>query len=253
MDSSAIWEVIRVQQGMGLSGGLQGVVAVDGPSGTGKSTVARRLAASLRARYLDTGAMYRAAALGVLRAGADPADPRAVDRVVARLRIEVGTDPGAPAVLLDDEDVAGEIRGPVVTSAVSPVSAVPEVRAVLVAEQRRIIRETTAQGCGIVAEGRDIGTVVWPDAPLKVFLTAAAVERAARRAAQDGVDDVAEVRRAVERRDRFDSSRTASPMRTADDAVELDTTELDIDTVVGRLRELAVQRGMVAMAVWGRR
>lgn len=228
-------------------------MAVDGPSGTGKSTVARRLAAALRARYLDTGAMYRAAALGVLRAGADPADPGAVDQVVTRLRIEVGTDPDTPTVLLDGADVAGEIRGPVVTTAVSPVSATPEVRSVLVTAQRRIIHEAITAGRGIVVEGRDIGTVVWPDAPLKVFLTAAAAERAARRAAQDGARDVAEVQRAVERRDRFDSSRVASPLRVADDAVELDTTELDIDAVVSRLRELAVQRGMVAMAVWGRR
>lgn len=250
MDGSAIWEVIQVQQGC-THDGLQGVVAVDGPSGTGKSTVARRLAAALGARYLDTGAMYRAAALGVLRAGADPADPCAVIQVVARLHIAVGTDPSAPAVLLDGADVAGEIRGPVVTTAVSPVSAVPEVRAVLVAEQRRIIGESTAEGCGIVVEGRDIGTVVWPDAPLKVFLTAAAAERAARRAAQDGAEDVAEVRRAVERRDRIDSSRAVSPLCAADDAVELDTTDLDIDAVVGRLRELTVQRGMVAMAAWG--
>lgn len=247
MDTSASREVIRVQQ----CGVLRGVVAVDGPSGTGKSTVARRLAALLYARYLDTGAMYRTAALGVLRAGADPADPCAVGRVVRRLHIEVGTDPDGSAVLLGGEDVAGEIRGPVVTTAVSPVSAVAEVRAVLVAQQRQIIRDATASGGGIVVEGRDIGTTVAPDAPLKVFLTAAAAERAARRAAQDGVEDVAGVRRAVERRDRFDSSRAASPLRAADDAIELDTTALDIDAVLVRLRELVVQRGMIAMAVWG--
>lgn len=246
MDASATWEVIRVQQG----DVLQGVVALDGPSGTGKSTVARRLAASLRARYLDTGAMYRAAALGVLGAGADPTDPCAVALVVARLHIEVGTDPDGSAVLLDGEDVAEEIRGPAATTAVSPVSAVPEVRAMLVAQQRGIIDDTTASGGGIVVEGRDIGTVVAPDAPLKVFLTAAAAERAARRAAQDGLDDVVEVRRAVERRDRFDSSRAVSPLRAADDAVELDTTALDVDAVVDMLRELVVQRGMLVAAVW---
>jgi cytidylate kinase len=246
MDASATREVIRVHQW------LQGVVAVDGPSGTGKSTVARRLAASLGARYLDTGAMYRAAALGVLRAGADPADPCAVAQVVAGLRIEVGTDPEVPVVLLNGVDVAGEIRGPAVTTAVSPVSAVPEVRAVLVAQQRQIIGEAAAGGGGIVVEGRDIGTVVAPDAPLKVFLTAAAAERAARRAAQDGVDDVTEVRRAVERRDRLDSSRALSPLRAAEDAVELDTTRLDIDAVLDRLHELVLHRGMAAVAVRGR-
>lgn len=229
---------------------LRGVVALDGPSGTGKSTVARRLAASLRARYLDTGAMYRAAALGVLRAGVDPTDQYAVALAAARLHIEVGTDPEDPTVLLDGADVAEEIRGPAVTTAVSPVSAVPEVRAVLVAQQRRIIHDATTCGGGIVVEGRDIGTVVAPDARLKVFLTAAAAARAARRAAQDGLDDVAEVRRAVERRDRLDSSRAVSPLRAADDAVELDTTALDVDAVLARLCELVVQRGMVTVGVW---
>ncbi|MGH3913979.1 MAG: (d)CMP kinase [Pseudonocardiaceae bacterium] len=235
---------MRVQQ----DGRLQGVVALDGPSGTGKSTVARRLATSLRAHYLDTGAMYRAAALGVLRAGADPADPCAVALVVALLRIEVSTDPAGSTVLLDGEDVAREIRGPAVTTAVSPVSAVAQVRAMLVAQQRRVIHDTAAYGSGIVVEGRDIGTVVAPDAPLKIFLTADAVERAARRAAQDGLVDVAEVRRAVERRDRLDSSRALSPLRAADDAVELDTTALDIDAVLDKLHELVVQRKMVVPA-----
>lgn len=233
-------------------GGLRGVVAVDGPSGTGKSTVARRLAASLGAGYLDTGAMYRAAALGVLRAGVDPTDPGAVCEVVARLCIEVSTDPELPGVVLDGEDVAAEIRGPAVTTAVSPVSAMAEVRTRLVARQRQIIEQTTVDGGGIVVEGRDIGTVVAPDAPLKVFLTAAAAERAARRAAQDGTQDVTEVRRAVERRDRFDSGRAVSPLRAAEDAVELDTTTLDIDAVLGRLRELVLRRGLVAVAAGGR-
>ncbi|MGH3939320.1 MAG: (d)CMP kinase [Pseudonocardiaceae bacterium] len=246
MDASATWEVIRVQQGEVL----RGVVAIDGPSGTGKSTVARRLAASLRARYLDTGAMYRAAALGVVRAGVDLTDQRSVALVVGRMRIEVGTDPNDPTVLLDSVDVAGEIRGPVVTTAVSPVSAVSDVRALLVAQQRRIIHDATACGRGIVVEGRDIGTVVMPEARLKVFLTAGAAERAARRAAQDGLDDVAEVRRAVERRDRLDSSRAVSPMRAADDAVELDTTALDVDAVLDRLHGLVAQRGMLTAAVW---
>jgi cytidylate kinase len=247
MEPSASREVSRVQQG----DGLRGVVAVDGPAGTGKSTVARRLAASLGARYLDTGAMYRAAALGVLRAGADPGEPDAVYEVVARRRIEVGTDPDHPRVLLDGEDVAGEIRNPAVTTAVSPVSAMPEVRRLLVEQQRRIISDATAVG-GIVVEGRDIGTVVVPDAPLKVFLTADAAQRAARRAAQDVVEDVAEIHRDVERRDRFDSSRATSPLCAAEDAVEVDTTALDVDAVVGRLQELVIDRGLVAMVVWGR-
>ncbi|MGH3855473.1 MAG: (d)CMP kinase [Pseudonocardiaceae bacterium] len=231
---------------------LRGVVAVDGPAGTGKSTVARRLAASLGARYLDTGAMYRAAALGVLRAGVEPiAVPGVVSGVVARCHIEVGTDPDVSRVLLDGEDVSREIRGPAVSTAVSPVSAVAQVRELLVAQQRRIIAAATTGG-GIVVEGRDIGTVVVPDAPLKVFLTATAAARAARRAAQDGAADVAEIRRAVEARDRFDATRATSPMRAAADAVELDTTALDVDAVLSALRELALARGLVVLAARGR-
>lgn len=248
MGSVTSREVSRVQRG----DGLRGVVAVDGPAGTGKSTVARRLAAWLGARYLDTGAMYRAAALGVLRAGVDPADPTAVSEVVAQRRIEVGTDPDSSSVLLDGDDVSQEIRGSAVTTAVSPVSAVSAVRELLVAQQRQIISDATTGGGGIVVEGRDIGTVVAPDASLKVFLTATAAQRAARRAAQDGLDDVAEVRRAVERRDGFDSSRATSPMCAAEDAVELDTTALDVEAVLGRLYELAVARGLVVLAVRGR-
>ncbi|MGH4019623.1 MAG: (d)CMP kinase [Pseudonocardiaceae bacterium] len=227
---------------------LRGVVALDGPSGTGKSTVARQLASALGARYLDTGAMYRAAALGVLRAGADPEDPRAVCRVVERLCIEVGTDPATPTVLLDGADVAAEIRGAAVTAAVSPVSAVPEVRTQLVARQREII----AAGDGIVVEGRDIGTAVAPDAPLKVFLTAAAGARVQRRAAQEGTADTDTVRRSVERRDRLDSTRVASPLRPAPDAVELDTTELDPAAVLDELRELVYRRGLLGVAERGR-
>lgn len=228
---------------------LRGVVAVDGPAGSGKSTVARRLATSLGAFYLDTGAMYRAAALGVLRAGVDLTAPAAVCEVVEGRHIEVGTAPDTSCVLLDGEDVSTEIRGPAVTTAVSPVSAVPPVRVLLVAQQRRIIAAATATGGGIVVEGRDIGTVVVPDAPLKIFLTASTAQRAARRAAQDGIDDLAAVQAAVERRDRFDASREASPMRAADDAIALDTSAMDIDAVLDRLRELAAARGLVVPAV----
>jgi cytidylate kinase len=192
--------------------------------------------------------MYRAAALGVLRAGVDLSEPAAVRDVVALRCIEVGTEPDTSLVLLDGEDVSREIRGPAVTTAVSPVSAVASVRVLLVAQQRRIISEATATG-GIVVEGRDIGTVVVPDAPLKVYLTASATLRAARRAAQDGIDDVAAVQAAVERRDRFDASRESSPMCAAADAIVLDTTALDVDAVLARLRELAVARGLVMPAV----
>src|SRR5262249_45694025 len=154
----------------------------------------------------------------------------------------------ASLALLDGEDVSVEIRGPAVTTAVSSVSAVSQLRARLVAQQRQIISEAIATGGGIRGEGRAIGTVGTPDAALKIFLTASAAQRAARRAAQDGVADVASVRAAVERRDQLDSSRAASPMRAADDAVELDTTTLDIDAVLARVRELAVTRGLVVPA-----
>lgn len=228
---------------------LQGVVALDGPSGTGKSTVARRLATSVCAGYLDTGAMYRAAALGVLRAGVDPSDPVRVQDTVRALRIEVGTDPQAPTVLLDGEDVAVEIRESHVTVAVSPVSAVAEVRVQLVAQQQELITAALAPGGGIVVEGRDIGTVVAPDAPLKVYLTAAPEIRAARRAGQDRRTDVDEVLRSVARRDHLDSTRAASPLQAAEDAVEVDTTEMDVDSVVAALAGLLEDRGLVSGAV----
>ena len=235
-----------------MAGALRGVVALDGPSGTGKTTVARKLAQRLSAGYLDTGAMYRVVTLAVLRAGLDPtgaAGPEAVARVVRDTVYTIGTSPQRPAVTLDGEDVAAEIRGPEVSHAVSPVSAVPAVREVLVARQRVIIGQVLAEIGGIVVEGRDIGTVVAPDAPLKVFLTASAEIRAARRGAQDvaagrdanHVDTLA----AVNRRDWLDSGRAASPLRPADDAVHLDTSELDIDQVLVALVELAGTRGLL--------
>jgi cytidylate kinase len=214
-------------------GDLRGVVALDGPSGTGKSTVARRLASTLRAGYLDTGAMYRAVTLAVLRTGGDAAE------VASAVKITVGTDPAAPAVELDGEDVAAEIRGPEVTLAVSAVSAVPEVRALLVAQQREIIESVVGTVGGIVVEGRDIGTVVAPDAQLKVYLTASADARAQRRTRQDLASGrqstVADTVADVQRRDGLDSSRATSPLRQADDAVELDTTELDLTGVLAAL------------------
>ena len=229
-------------------GVLRGVVALDGPSGTGKSTVARRLAIALGARYLDTGAMYRAVALAALRARVDPEATAEVAALLPGLRLEIGTDPQEPLVLLDGADVAAEIRGAEVTTAVSPVSAMSAVREHLVAEQRRIIAEALAGPGGIVVEGRDIGTVVAPDAPLKVFLTASADTRAERRAAQDAAagrtSRVDDVRRAVQRRDRLDSGRAASPLRAAEDAEPLDTTGLDVPRVLARLLELVDQRGL---------
>jgi cytidylate kinase len=224
--------------------GFTGVIAMDGPSGTGKSTVARGVATRLGARYLDTGAMYRAATLAVLRAGVDPADGVRVTEVVEQAHIDVGTDPAAPAVRLDGAGVDREIRSAEVTGAVSAVSAVPAVRAHLVAAQRSLIEDGP-----IVVEGRDIGTVVWPTAHPKVFLTASAQVRARRRAgeldaAADGAapSDVAAVAADIERRDHLDSTRAASPLTQADDAVVVDTTELDVDEVINRLVDMATER-----------
>ena len=209
-----------------------GVVALDGPSGTGKSTVATRVARELDARYLDTGAMYRAATWAVLRAGVDPTDEAAVVAVVDRARIEIGTDPGAPAVSVDGIPVDRPIRGPEVTAAVSAVSAIPAVRRRLVAQQQDIIGSG-----GIVVEGRDIGTVVAPEADLKIYLTAAAAVRAHRRSRQDK-QDVHAVSADLDRRDTFDSSRAASPLRQAEDAVLVDTSTLSLDEVVERVLSL---------------
>jgi cytidylate kinase len=210
-----------------------GVVALDGPSGTGKSTVARRLATRLGARYLDTGAMYRAATVAALRRGLALDDPVGITRVVEAAKIVISTDPEQASITLDGEPVDAEIRAADTTAAVSAVSAVPAVRAILVDAQRELI----ADG-GIVVEGRDIGSVVWPTARPKVYLTASPDARARRRALELGADEAA-VAADIERRDTLDSSRAASPLMQAADAIELDTTDLDIDEVVDRLVELA--------------
>jgi cytidylate kinase len=223
-------------------------VALDGPSGTGKSTVARRLASTLRARYLDTGAMYRTVTLAVLRAGVDPADHAAVIALAKRGMPVVGTDPRAPSVRLAGEDVAADIRSAAVTATVSAVAGIPEVRSVLIAEQRRIVAEVVDAGGGIVVEGRDIGTVVAPDAGLKVYLTASAAARARRRSRQDAAagraSTVEETRADVDRRDSLDTRTT--PLRPADDAIELDTTDLAVDGVIDALLSLVDDRGMSA-------
>jgi cytidylate kinase len=221
-----------------------GVIALDGPSGTGKSTVARGLARRLGVRYLDTGAMYRAATLAVLRAGITPdaADENSVLAIIAAVdvvQIAISTDPNATSIRLDGEAVDAEIRGAPVTSAVSAVAAVPAIRAALVAAQRELIAD--GGDVGIVVEGRDIGSVVWPTARPKVYLTATAAIRAARRAGDLGTGtDVAVVARDIERRDRLDSSRAASPLTQVADAIELDTTLLSIDEVIDRLVDMAM-------------
>ncbi|AWK72398.1 cytidylate kinase [Rhodococcus oxybenzonivorans] len=218
------------------------VVAMDGPSGTGKSSVSRQLAQELGARYLDTGAMYRIATLHVLRKGVDLGDPDAIADATAGLPWSIGTDPTREQVLLDGEDVAQEIRGDAVTKAVSAVSAVPAVRARLVEAQRRL----TADADRIVVEGRDIGTVVLPDADVKIFLTASSAARAQRRNAQNLAegrgDDYAAVLADVERRDHLDSTRAVSPLRPAEDSVLVDTSELGIDDVIGRLLLVVSER-----------
>ncbi len=225
-------------------------VALDGPSGSGKSTVARGVAAALGWRYVDTGATYRAATLAVLRAGTDLADPSAVVAVVgalvARDGLTMSTDPGAPAVTLDGEDVAAAIRTPEVTAAVSAVSAVPEVRRALVALQRALMGSG-----GAVAEGRDVGSVVAPRAAVKVYLDADPSVRASRRAADAdaGVakgrpDLVAAVAADLARRDAYDSSRIASPLAAAPDAVHLDASALTVQQVVDGVLALARDAGL---------
>jgi cytidylate kinase len=209
------------------------VVAVDGPSGSGKSTVSRRLAAALGAQYLDTGAMYRAVTWAALDSGIDPQDAEAVAKVAGEIDLEVGTDPDAPYTRVGGTPVDRAIRGPEVTAAVSAVAAVPWVRQLLVAQQRKIIGAAGR----VVVEGRDIGTVVAPDADLKVYLTASPDARAWRRSAETAAD-LSATAADLDRRDRLDSTRAADPLQQAADAVVLDTTELGIDQVVARLRAM---------------
>ena len=221
-----------------LLSGFRGQVTLDGPSGTGKSSVARAVAAQLGASYLDTGAMYRAATVAVLDAGVDPEDAEAVARVVAAARIEVGTEAGTELVRVDGTDVATRIRGAEVTRAVSAVSAVPAVRRQLVDQQRSLVAGTDA----VVVEGRDIGTVVLPDATVKIYLTAAPEARAERRALQLGLStpgEVAELAADLRRRDGYDSSRADSPLRPAADAIVVDSTDLEQPQTVARVVELA--------------
>jgi cytidylate kinase len=217
---------------------FRGQVTLDGPSGTGKSSVARDVARRLGATYLDTGAMYRAATVAVLDAGVSLDDKVAVARAVAEARIEVGTNARREVVKVDGVDVRERIRGAEVTRAVSPVSAVPAVRRRLVAQQRALVSEAEA----VVVEGRDIGTVVLPEATLKIYLTASPEVRAQRRAGQLGVTDpekIAALAKDMRRRDEHDSRRADSPLRPAGDAIVVDSTDLDRTGVVDRIVELA--------------
>jgi cytidylate kinase len=216
------------------------VVAVDGTSGSGKSSTSRGVADRLGLRYLDTGAMYRAMTWWMLHHGVDVHDAAAVaDRCTEPL-IETGTDPLAPTITVDGEDVARAIREPDVNAAVSPVSAVPGVRARLVALQRAAI-DDAVRGAGIVVEGRDIGSVVWPDAPVKVYLSADASARATRRAAEEGGSDLGTTEESLLARDRIDSGRAVSPLVMAEGAVHIDTTAYSLDEVVDQVVALVEQ------------
>ncbi len=210
------------------------VIAIDGPAGAGKSTVARAVAAELGLTFLDSGAMYRSVALAALEAGIDPDDGAAVTELAAGLEIALD----GRRVLLGERDVSNEIRTPEVTSAASRVSVHPGVREAMVARQRALI----AAG-RFVAEGRDIGTVVSPDSPLKVFLTASDEERARRRAAESG-EDFESVLDDQRRRDARDEGREHGALRAAADAVTVDTTGLGLEAVVGRVVGLAHERGL---------
>lgn len=227
------------------------VIAIDGPSGTGKSTVARRLAKTLHAGYLDTGAMYRIITLAVLDAGADPEDPAAVTNLLPQLSFDTPTNPGWQIHQLGDREVSHEIRGQQVTLAVTPVSANPAVRSYLLERQQRIARSGR-----MVVEGRDIGTVVVPEAALKIYLTADAAERARRRHRQnagvvarsggsaDLAVDLAEVAQDLHRRDTRDSTRTHAPLQAAADAVHIDSSELAVEETVAQILSLARERGI---------
>jgi cytidylate kinase len=210
------------------------VIAIDGPAGAGKSTVARGVAGELGFTYLDSGAMYRCVALATLQGGADLDDGEAVGALAEGL----GIDFDGRRVLLDGEDVSDEIRTPEVSAAASQVSVHPRVRDAMVARQRELIA-----AADYVAEGRDIGTVVSPDSPLKVFLTASDEERARRRAAETG-EDVEAVLAAQRQRDARDTEREHGALRAAADAVELDTTGLTQDEVVARVVALARERNL---------
>ncbi|MEV0820539.1 (d)CMP kinase [Nonomuraea rubra] len=213
------------------------VVAMDGPSGSGKSSVSRGAARALGLRYLDTGAMYRAMTWWMLRQGVDLADPAAVAARCGEPAIVSGTDPDGPAIHVDGVDVAEPIRQADVTGAVSAVAAVPEVRTRLVALQREII------GAGdIVVEGRDIGSVVWPQAAVKIYLTASAEARARRRSAEVTGSTVEAQQEAMARRDTLDSTRKTDPLSMAAGAIELDTTALNLEEVIAEVLRLVKER-----------
>jgi CMP/dCMP kinase len=225
------------------------VVAIDGPSGSGKSSTSKGVARSLGLGYLDTGAMYRAMAWYMLEHGIDPADATAVAAAADAPDLRPSTHPDDPAISVDGQDVSGPIRTEAVTGAVSAVAAVPEVRARLVGLQRAVVAQAEAGGHGIVVEGRDIGSVVLPDATAKIYLTADAQARAARRALEDAgraggptpqAGDVAATASALAARDHVDSGRAVSPLRRADGAVQVDGTFLTLQEVIDAIVDIVV-------------
>ena len=221
------------------------VITIDGPAGSGKSTTARLVAARLGYTYLDTGAMYRAMTVKALRSGISPGDERKLARLALETDISVETHPDGTRVFLDGEDVTDELRGSEVTRAASPVSAVGEVRARMVELQRRI----GAAG-GIVAEGRDIGSIVFPDADVKIYLNASLTTRASRRKkeieASGASADLEEVKEDIRARDVYDSSRAHSPLIVPEGAVVVDTTDLSIEDQVRKVLDEVKKAGSTA-------
>jgi CMP/dCMP kinase len=232
------------------------VVAVDGPSGSGKSSVSRGVARALGLRYLDTGAMYRAMTWAALRDGIDLRDVDAIAQTSASVRLDWSTDPDESEISVDGVEVSRAIREEPVTATVSVVAAEPRTRAVLVGLQRQAVRDATAAGRGIVVEGRDIGSVVLPDADLKVWLVADPDVRASRRAAEDAaagrLDSPAPVATAsahvrsvaedLARRDALDAGRSASPTTQAADAVVVDASTMSLAEVIDVVVSLVLSR-----------
>ena len=217
------------------------VVAVDGTSGSGKSSTCRGVAEQLGLRYLDTGAMFRAVTWWMLEHDVDVHDPEAVAARVDEVELASGTDPRDPTISVDGTDVSAQIRTDEVTRSVSPVSTVPAVRSRLLDLQRQIIAPPGRPGGGIVVEGRDIGSVVWPQAEVKVYVTADPAARAARRAREEGGSDLGATEQVLRERDRIDSGRATAPLVQADGAVHLDTTSYTLDEVVSLLVGLVEQ------------
>ena len=220
------------------------IIAIDGPAGAGKSTVAQKLASRLGLTYVDSGATYRAAALKVVKSGVSPEDEDAVVATIAGAQIEIATEDGGSAVYLDGHNVGQEIRTPEVTLVAAQVSRLPEVRKKLIALQRSL-----ARGKGVVMEGRDIGTIVFPDAPLKIFLKADVEERARRRLNQDHQEGrgrtLEQTAYDIGRRDQLDAERKVSPLVPAADAVEIDSTHLQAEEVVERIIALGRERELI--------